>query len=211
VSGKLAPVVPIAPRLSKRKRARRSKQHDAARSPAVMAIATRGLYCELDGLVAMLDAANARGLTDADAFANVQFYEWSPTRHGLSPLSGVQLAIAVYAERTTVDSGRKLLGLQLGMLARKVVEGHLSPEKTAWAARRRRRDGWPGDHDAAVYALRDALQRRSHPERWSAAYRVLAFDADCFPRPSAHRGLRGALREHYETLCAPSPLVRLVD
>lgn len=190
MSAKLAAIIQIAPHLP---RARRSKRHAPKVTAADLAAAARELSPKLASTVRMLNRARRTGLTDGDAFARIR---WIGD-------AGELVVLRTYAERSLAEHRRRRLGLQLGLLALRLADGTITPERAFILAGRLRRDGWLPERPVATFELRDAQALRSRRERWRAAYYIVAFDADVSPRPSARRGLRGELRALFEQLTAP--------
>jgi|GEM_PF-5597845 len=200
----------VTPSASRRKKTSTSKPSRATparlsnREPTSeeLAHATRALHETLNRVVSGLNLLNQRGFSDAEAWNRTQFIQSPRVRHGVSRLSGVELAVRAFAERSIIEGKRKTLGRRLGELALALARGQHSPDIILRAARKIRKDN--SKSSALGDGTHGELQRiitrtRTEPARWRAIYNVLAHESESWPVVDTARG-RGPLQELYEWL-----------
>jgi hypothetical protein len=166
-----------------------------------LALATRSLHESLAGVVASFDRMNALGIGDAEAWERIRFIQPDSKRVNGSKVSGPELAIRAYAERSVLEGKRKSLGRYIGELALALARGERQADDVLREAITIRADGFL-EADASLAKLRKAVKSaRNETTRWRAAYNILAFDAEAWPLPDTARARRdGGLQELYEWL-----------
>lgn len=177
--------------------AKRSKVRAESPTPAELALAARQLKGKLDWIVEQLDSVNAKGKTDAEAWNWIHWAERKPNRKSLDQTPGVIQAITVFCERSVVDFRRLLRACVLSTLALEHVRGRIRAEHAIRDAARARQD----DHLTASGTIEELRSKvsaaRNERSKWQAAYCVLAWDGDVWPRPETARARSSALARLY--------------
>jgi hypothetical protein len=162
-----------------------------------LATAARDLRHRLNAIVAELDLGKKRGMTDAQTWATISFCQRAPARRGSSRLSGTELALRAYVDRTTHEDDRRMLGIMLSLTALALARGEVDPAAALQYCKEREGTGELGP--GTLEQLKRALQgARSELSAYKKAYGVLAEGAEVWPLPDTARTARGALGEMYK-------------
>ena len=182
--------------------------------PADLERAARALYRSLKGMVERFEKAEAEGKAVGETWPTIRLWQRRSTRQGASLLSGLELAIRAYAERTILEDRRRMLGIALGRIALQVARGETDARAAVQEAGEWRGDDHLGEWEdrggkalefvageGAIGGLRSVVgAARGEASKWRAAYNTLAWEADVWPSPDTARGKRGPLGTMYKSM-----------
>ncbi len=184
-----------------KKRRRLTRPTEAAPTPSDLATAARDLHTKLTWVIGQLDALQRAGMAPGAAWSKLQFTERRSTRKRHPKVPSVVVAVRDFAERAIVDVRREMLGFQIANRSLELARGEVEAQTALATVRALRGDGGP--KGAALHDLK-TISQRSVPEKWKAAYRILAAGADVWPLPdTGRRGLRGDTKKLYEGIKTP--------
>lgn len=219
----MAPDVKAKRQSRKGKRRSRKGKRRAEPTFAELERAAEELHGRLGSIVKRIARARANAEESGaeyvvgETWKNIRFHQ-RPSTQGAGALTGTQLAVKAYAERTTIEDRRLHLGRVIGMLALRLVRGEISASTavknavewrgfyvTAEGVRTSFDNGRPEgrleDRESSHKELHRRVERaRGEPTKWNAAYAYLADGADVWPPVSHARRCDGPRLAKYQAL-----------
>lgn len=176
-------------------RQRASRKRKTPPTPEELAEAARELESRLRWIVEQFDKANARGVSDEEAWQEIRVRERRYHRTAATP--GLVLAVHAYAQRSIIPRWRWFRAASISYVCLQLVRGEIHVQQALEEASLQRGDDALSDRWIAAELKAKLANARTERAAWQAVYCMLAWDADVWPAPDRARGRSEALARLY--------------